>query len=275
MGGYGITEDCPGFLCHKWMDAQLEATYEGPEAVQRRQLTITMTDKVFLAWFQVWIKDMRRIASENPGTGACALATAMEMWLWTLNHLQEAKDANGQDLYHGTRQGVSFPLADTLCELLATRCLILDVLELEKRGTENAALAESLPGIVSFYKDLCHVHTARAAGETGRVCAELVFGYQRHPAWDDENYKGCYQPAEVDQLEGIMPGIIGIPVDLMTGDGAHTSKAGPCARIGTHETFVHLRSRLDCCLTGVRLAKDRAAYALTQVSIPEALDYPQ
>ncbi|MGC4052728.1 MAG: acyl-CoA dehydrogenase family protein [Paludibaculum sp.] len=39
MGGYGITEDCPGFLGHKWMDAQLEATYEGPEAVQRRQLS--------------------------------------------------------------------------------------------------------------------------------------------------------------------------------------------------------------------------------------------
>ena len=38
MGGYGITEDCPGFLGQKWMDAQLEATYEGPEAVQRRQL---------------------------------------------------------------------------------------------------------------------------------------------------------------------------------------------------------------------------------------------
>ena len=47
MGGYGITEDCPGFLANKWMDAQLEATYEGPEAVQRRQLTITMTDRGF------------------------------------------------------------------------------------------------------------------------------------------------------------------------------------------------------------------------------------
>ncbi len=30
MGGYGITEECPGFLGQKWMDAQLEATYEGP-----------------------------------------------------------------------------------------------------------------------------------------------------------------------------------------------------------------------------------------------------
>ena len=52
MGGYGITEDCPGFLGHKWMDAQLEATYEGPEAVQRRQLSVTMTDELFLAQFR-------------------------------------------------------------------------------------------------------------------------------------------------------------------------------------------------------------------------------
>ncbi len=67
MGGYGITEDCPGFLANKWMDAQLEATYEGPEAVQRRQLTITMTRDVFLAQFRTWIAEMRRIASDIPG----------------------------------------------------------------------------------------------------------------------------------------------------------------------------------------------------------------
>ena len=24
MGGYGITEDCPGYLANKWMDSQLE-----------------------------------------------------------------------------------------------------------------------------------------------------------------------------------------------------------------------------------------------------------
>ena len=51
MGGYGITEECPGFLGQKWMDAQLEATYEGPEAVQRLQLSITMTNELFLAQF--------------------------------------------------------------------------------------------------------------------------------------------------------------------------------------------------------------------------------
>ncbi|MCE5230503.1 acyl-CoA/acyl-ACP dehydrogenase, partial [bacterium] len=77
MGGYGITEDCPGFLGQKWMDAQLEATYEGPEVVQRRQLSITATNEVFLALFKQWIVEMRQIAAENPGTGACTLATAM------------------------------------------------------------------------------------------------------------------------------------------------------------------------------------------------------
>ena len=61
MGGYGITEDCPGFLGQKWMDAQLEATYEGPEAVQRRQLSSTMTNELFLAQFQ-WIAEMRHVA---------------------------------------------------------------------------------------------------------------------------------------------------------------------------------------------------------------------
>ena len=51
-------------------------------------------------------------------------------------------------------------------------------------------------------------------------------------------------------------------------------KAGPCVRFDGTEAFVRLRLKLDGCLTGVRLAKDRAADALTKVMIPEALDYP-
>jgi alkylation response protein AidB-like acyl-CoA dehydrogenase len=144
MGGYGITEDCPGFLANKWMDAQLEATYEGPEAVQRRQLTITMTSEVFLAEFSAWTAEMRRIASERPGTGACTLASAMQMWQWTLNHLQKATDPKGNKLYHGQRQGVTFAMADALCWLVASRCQILDVLELEARGPDDAVAAEGL-----------------------------------------------------------------------------------------------------------------------------------
>ena len=57
-------------------------------------------------------------------------------------------------------------------------------------------------------------------------------------------------------------------------DGSHPNKAGPCVSFEGMGTFKRLRGRLDGCLTGAQLAKDRAARALTQVMIPEALDYP-
>ncbi|HTU03797.1 MAG TPA: acyl-CoA dehydrogenase family protein, partial [Candidatus Sulfotelmatobacter sp.] len=254
MGGYGITEDCPGFLGQKWMDAQLEATYEGPEAVQRRQLSVTMTSELFLAQWATWIAGMREIARRKPGTGACTLATAMELWRWSLLHLQKAVDAEGGKLYHGNRQGVTFPLADALGWLLASHYQILDVLELEAKGPENPSLAEGLRGTVGFLTDLCHVQAARSAGEVGRICAELVYGYNRHPAWDGD---GC---------EAAGAGCGYVP------EG--TLKAGPCVTGKGLEAFAALRLRLDACLTGARLAKDRAAEALTKVMIPEALDYP-
>jgi alkylation response protein AidB-like acyl-CoA dehydrogenase len=277
MGGYGVTEDCPGFLAQKWMDAQLEATYEGPEAVQRLQLSITMANDVFLAQFEQWIEEMRRIASEKPGTGACTLATAMRMWLWTLVHLQKAVDADGGKLFHKSRQSVTFPLADALCWLLAARQFILDTLELEAKGPANPALAEGLAGYVAFFSDLCHVQSARAAGEVGRVCAELVYGYNRHPAWDQASCQACYCAEELQSLEGIIPGIDGSArayADVTEGSDAHPAKAGPCVKFDGLEAFVRLRTRMDSCLTGARLAKDRAAEALTKIMTREALDYP-
>ncbi|MGD0266817.1 MAG: acyl-CoA dehydrogenase family protein [Candidatus Methylomirabilota bacterium] len=277
MGGYGITEDCPGFLAHKWMDAQLEATYEGPEAVQRRQLTVTMTNEIFLEQFRTWIAEMRRIASERPGTGACTLATAMELWLWTLTHLQKATDAEGEKLYHGTRQGVTFALADALCWLLASRYQILDVLELEAKGPENAVVAEGIVGLLGFLTDLCHVQAARAAGEVGRICAELVFGYNRHPAWNGASCGPSCGAEGAPAQAGTTPAISGSPKTDFNGFAPYQPKgpkAGPCCSFEGLEEFLRLRLRLDGCLTGARLAKDRAATALTTVMIPEALDYP-
>lgn len=274
MGGYGITEDCPGFLGNKWMDAQLEATYEGPEAVQRRQLSVTMTNPLFLAQFRSWIKEMRAIASNHPGTGACTLATAMTMWLWSLERLQHSTDGDGSKLYQSARQGVTFPLADALCWLLAARCQILDVLELERRGAQDASVAEGLTGLLNFFSDLCHVQSAHASGEAARVCAELVFGYNRHPAWDEDGYRGCFSSQELDELEGFIPGIAACAVDVIGPDGTHPPKAGPCAKCNGAEQFLALHNKLDTCLTGARLAKDRAAEAVSQIMIPEVLDYP-
>ena len=181
MGGYGITEDCPGFLCQKWADAQLEATYEGPEAVQRLQLSITMANALFLTQFEGWIAELKHIAIEKPATGAATLACAMELWLWTLRHLETAKDARGVKLYAKNRQGVTFPLADALSWLVATRQQILDVLRLESQGAADPSLTEGLPGTLAFLVNLCHVHSASAAGEAGRICAELVYGYNAAP----------------------------------------------------------------------------------------------
>ena len=274
MGGYGITEDCPGFLGNKWMDAQLEATYEGPEAVQRRQLSITMANPLFLAQMRNWVREMRVIASDHPGTGACALATAMTMWMWTLDHLQHGKDADGSKLYQSARQGVTFPLADALCWLMAARCQILDVLRLEEQGTQDSAVAEGIDGLVNFLSDLCHVQTARASGEVARICAELVFGYNRHPAWDEEGARGCWHEDELEAIESIMPGVGSYAFDVIQNDGSHPPKAGPCAKCDRERPFLTLHTKLDGCLTGARLAKDRAAEAISKIMIPEALDYP-
>ena len=274
MGGYGITEDCPGFLACKWMDAQLEATYEGPEAVQRRQLTVTMTNEVFLAQFRSWITEMRMIASLHPGTGACTLASAMQMWLWSLSHLQKATDADGGKLYHGQRQGVTFPLADALCWLLASRFQILDILELEERGGENSFAASELSGTVQFFSDLSHTQAAQAAGEVSRICAELVFGYNEHPNWNQNTCNTCFSSIEIDQFEETMPGIGAMAIDVIGSNGNHPSKAGPCASCAGSVEFLRLQNKLCSCLSGSRLAKDRAAETLSKVMIPEALDYP-
>ncbi len=274
MGGYGITEDCPGFLANKWMDAQLEATYEGPEAVQRRQLTVTMASDVFLAQFRAWTAEMRAIASTRPGTGACTLASAMQMWQWTLTHLQKATDPDGDKLYHGQRQGVTFPMADALCWLLASRCQILDVLELESAGANDPLVREGLEGTVQFLSDLCHTQAAQAAGEVNRICAELVFGYNHHPAWDEEGHTNCFLASELEEYEETMPGISAFAVDVLSADGIHPHKAGPCAGCAGNSDFLRIQNKLCSCLSGSRLAKDRAADTVSKVMIPEALDYP-
>ncbi len=199
MGGYGITEDCPGFLPHKWMDAQLEATYEGPEAVQRRQLSITMVNSLFITQFEGWVLDLETLAGTQPATGAGPLAAAMTLWLWTVRHLQVAQDANGAKLYQSNRHGVTFPLTDALCWLIAARQQILDAVELATVGADDPSVAEELPGTLAFLLDLCHVQAARAAGETSRICSELVFGYYPLAASEAPDLGECVRlRAELD-----------------------------------------------------------------------------
>ncbi len=138
-------------------------------------------------------------------------------------------------------------MADALSWLLASRHQILDVIELAEKGPENPALSEALPGFVNFFTDLCHVQAARAGGEAGRICADLLFGFHNHStANSDPTGSSCDCSSETENSLN--------PEDV--------------------ESFASLRVKLDTCLAGSRLAKDRAARALSQVMIPEALDYP-
>ena len=240
VGGYGITEDCPGFLMQKWTDCQLEATYEGPEAVQRRHLTMTMTSEVFQHTLSAWIKQMQAAGKDVPGLGGFVLASAMELWQYTMEYLKTATDDDGRKLYHNKRQGVTFPMADALGWLLGPYFLACDVMELIEKGPMSPTLAEGIDDLTGFYKDLCHVQAARAAGEVARICSELVYGFHT-----------CQCNNPLGQL----------------GDQAD------CTREDLKK-FREIKAKVDMCMAGCRMARDRAGNALGEVMIPEALDYP-
>lgn len=177
MGGYGITEDCPGFLFQKWTDAQLEATYEGPEVVQRRQISVTMNNEVFLAQLDTWIAELNALAAAQPQTGAAALSAGFELWRWMRSYIESAKDANGRPLSQNTRHGVLFPMADAISWLLAARSLLADVQELAAKGPEHPVVGPEIEGYVNTFTDLANMQAGRAAAEVGRICAELFYGY--------------------------------------------------------------------------------------------------
>ena len=224
MGGYGITEDCPGFLFYKWTDMQLDATYEGPEAVQRRQISETMANSVFLAQLEAWAKELDACpkADEN---GAHALAAALRLWAWTRAFAAGAKDPSGKKLGASQRHGVVFPLSDALAGLMAATSFWQDIKFLALNGGDHPVVGPELQGYLNTFNDLLGTVVSDVAGEAAKICSGMVYGF---------------------------------------GAAATEDKAA----------FAALRNALDEALAGTRLAKDRAAKALTTIMIPEALDYP-
>ncbi len=197
-----------------------------------------------------WIREMRVLASERPDSGSCTLGTALQLWLWTLDHFRR-EDRAGSG--HATR--AIDELVDGLAPVLAARSLVREV----------TGRVPSVPGEEGHRADLSHVYSARASAALGALCAELVFGYRRHLVWDEEGCATCYRAGELDELEAFIPGFATgarAVVDVIEDDGSHPTKAGPCVRFDGVDTFTRLRSRLDGCLTGGRLAKARAAVTL-------------
>ena len=200
----------------------------------RERLREAVASPQFLASLPASIRELREVASASPESGACTVATALRLWLWTTKHFLAGEASDAVD-----------ELTAVLPSLLAARCLALD-----------AADGDGLRAHLS------HVYAAHASATAGTACAELVFGYRRHLVWDEEGCATCFDGDEVDDLEAVIPGIAcGARMfgDVVEGDGSHPAKAGPCAKFDGLDTFMRLRRRLDGCLTGARIARDRAA----------------
>ena len=195
MGGYGITEDCPGFLFYKWTDMQLDATYEGPEAVQRRQISETMGNAVFLAQLEAWAKecDACPAAANN---GMHALAAALRLWIWTRAFAASAKDAAGKKLGSSQRHGVVFPLADAIAGLMAAKSFHADVKHLALTGKDHPVVGPELEGYLNTFNDLLGTVAGNVAGEAARICAEVVYGFDA--ATDEQKAEFAALRAKVD-----------------------------------------------------------------------------
>jgi hypothetical protein len=150
----------------KVVDAQIESMYIGPEALQRRQISAAMLHPGFLGELRAGAAELEAQAANVPSIGSLSAGT--RLWLWTLEQLQQQRDARGARLYSDARQGVSFAMADALCDLLAARALIVDVLARKEAG--SAADARILG-------DLCTLAAGRAAARVAQSCAGVLFGY--------------------------------------------------------------------------------------------------
>lgn len=156
-------------LHSRLVDAQIEDMYMGPAALQRRLVSVAMTDAHFLAEFQKWTGEIDELAARAPRAGMRSLAEGMRLWQWTLEQLRQQVDERGVRLFCDARQGVTFAMAEALCELLAARSLALDVLGLDRspRGREFAAL----------FGDLSILAAGRSASHASQTCTEVLGGY--------------------------------------------------------------------------------------------------
>ena len=103
-----------------------------------------------------------------------------------------------------------------------------------------------------------------------------MFGYNRPLSWEQVGELRDRREASA-KPDGVVPGmhaVVSGEQEAFAAGELWVERSGPGACLNGYETFIHLRTQLDGCLTGARLAKDRAAQALTGVMIPEALDYP-
>jgi hypothetical protein len=230
-----------------WRGTDFTWPASNPRAL--KDLRLAASSPEFLDIARSWVVELRAIAGGRPNSGACTTASALQLWLWTMNWFRRGPEK---------RDVAVAELAEALGALVSSRCLILEV--------TGGRLFFSVPETVLV--DLCQVHAARSAGAVAMLCAELVHGYRLHPTWNS-HCSSCYGADELDELEGLMPGIASAArgqSDVIESDGSHPPKAGPCVRFNEIEGFTRLRAKLDGCLTGARRASARAAAVIAELA---------
>jgi hypothetical protein len=227
-----------------------------------------MTSAALTTALEQYGREMRAVAAEAPATGACAIGTALDLWLWTFQHVQQStggsQPAGGDqatEIDRRRRERDLASLCDALAGLLSARALVAS-------GCSQAEESADASIVTPLFADLCHAASARAAGDVGRICADIVFGRLEHPTWDPA-CEACIAAGDADALEGIMPGMsygARLTEDVLEEDGSHPEKAGPCVRLDALQGFISRRNKLDGCLSGARTAADRAARALQELA---------
>lgn len=184
----------------KLADAQVEAVQLGPEALQRRLLSSAMIDREFLGLFGLWTQEMEQFAKRQSLSGVHCLAATMQLWQWTMGQLQRQTDMLGARLYSDSRQGVTFPMADALSELLAARSLTIDSFDLQKG--ENGRDISGTP-IAGFF-DLAAIVSLHAAGCIRQTSTALLYGYGELPSDAAKAFRDQYTKLD-ENLCGILP----------------------------------------------------------------------
>ncbi len=183
-----------------------------------------------------------------PGTGACALASAIELWLWTFRHLRVAPPTptgRSSTSRRARASPSSWPTRSAGC--CAARQQILDAVALAERRPGGAGRGASRHG------PLLRGPLPRAGGAgRGRGGAHLRRAGPRLQPPPALGRGGVPRPAgaptRAEALEGIVPGLAGCAMDQV--DQPPGQGRAPVRRCKGITDFRKLRVKLDGCLTG-------------------------
>ena len=206
-----------------------------------------MTSEVFLAQFRAWTaRDaphrLRPSRHRRMHAGLGHAAVAVDAQPPAERHRPRrrqalSRPAPGRDLRR-------WPTRSAGCSPRAARFSTCS--NSKPRGAGDAvARRRPAPAPCSSSATSATCRPRRPPAKSARICAELVFGYNRHPSWDDAGAASCFFASELEEFEETMPGITAMARRCARRPtAAIPQKAGPCAGCAGDSEFLRLQSKL-------------------------------